>query len=690
MTRCTAPDTGGWREPRGCLVSLQHKLLLVSVATLLLPVAGWLYLRQMDVVLRQSQQQALIASAGMLARTVRTRAQLPTTPVWHVQRSILPLVVDGYAEDWQHMLAWAAPTPGDGKLSLAEHAGRLYLLLQVADSSNNRLTLDGGSEHADHVDLWLGMRGARCHYRFAAAAPGLVDAVNDNPPDDHCPQTLQGQWQADGSGYQLETELPATALGYLGVRAVDVGAGTPAPTAAWRPLQRYWQGLAEQLATLLPEGERVRLVDKHGWVIAKAGGLVHGEGQDAPGWLSMAAYRHFVAHGMHGSASLDRDTPRLDAVEVWQALSGISATSWRSSVAMGRVTLAATVPLPGAGEPAGAIVLEQSARAMPLLNHRGLLWLLLGSLALLLLAGVLLAGFALRLGRRLRRLHRAVHRAAARPVADLDDTSLPGTTENDELGDLARGHEQLLRAVSGYTGYLRTLASRLSHELNTPLAIVQSSLDNLDQGAVPADQQVYLERAREGSRRLAELVRAMGAATRIEHAVRQAEAEDFNLGLLVAGCAEGYRLLAGKRDFQVDIPDPPPQLHGAPDLVAQALDKLFANALSFTPEDGWIRLSLEATDEGALLELANQGPALPEEDGVGLFDSLVSHRATDGKGTHLGLGLYIARMIALQHQGHISAVNLLDGVCFRLLLKGMPRRPVASIGDDERGTARDD
>src|SRR5699024_9031629 len=116
-----------------------------------------------------------------------------------------------------------------------------------------------------------------------------------------------------------------------------------------------------------------------------------------------------------GSASLENETPRLQAAEAWQALSGLTASSWRSSLIRGRVTLTAAVPLPGPGEPRGAVVLEQSAQAMPLVHHRGLLWLLLGSLALLIVAGGLLAGFALRLGARLRRLRDAVRRAAADP-----------------------------------------------------------------------------------------------------------------------------------------------------------------------------------------------------------------------------------------------------------------------------------
>jgi two-component system sensor histidine kinase ChvG len=66
-----------------------------------------------------------------------------------------------------------------------------------------------------------------------------------------------------------------------------------------------------------------------------------------------------------------------------------------------------------------------------------------------------------------------------------------------------------------------------------------------------------------------------------------------------------------------------------------------------------------------------------------LFDSLVSLRAApaqkQAEAPHLGLGLYVVRLIAEAHRGNASARNLDDGsgVEFYLQLRGMPRRPLA-------------
>jgi signal transduction histidine kinase len=119
-------------------------------------------------------------------------------------------------------------------------------------------------------------------------------------------------------------------------------------------------------------------------------------------------------------------------------------------------------------------------------------------------------------------------------------------------------------------------------------------------------------------------------------------------------------------------------MHCAPELIAQALDKLLDNALSFTPADGWLRLTLGPREDGAEITLANQGPSLPASMQARLFDSLVSLRekATPGDAPHLGLGLYVVRLVAERHGGSASAGNLADGsgVAFTLRLRNMPRQ----------------
>ena len=116
--------------------------------------------------------------------------------------------------------------------------------------------------------------------------------------------------------------------------------------------------------------------------------------------------------------------------------------------------------------------------------------------------------------------------------------------------------------------------------------------------------------------------------------------------------------------------------YGAPELIHQALDKLVDNALSFTPDKGRILISLSAASSNnadVILSVTNPGPALPEKMRGRIFDSLVSMREGKAGSPHLGLGLYIVRLIAELHGGQASAEDLSDGsgVCFSLRLNGM-------------------
>jgi signal transduction histidine kinase len=342
------------------------------------------------------------------------------------------------------------------------------------------------------------------------------------------------------------------------------------------------------------------------------------------------------------------------------------------------------------GEVRGALLVEQAGDALPLLTNRALLLLIGASLLALLLAGSVLFAFASVLALRMRRLRDAAERAM-RSGGQMDAGVQPLLGARDEIGDLARSFAHLLDEVNAYTDYLRTLASKLSHELQTPLAIVKSSLDNLDHQAVPASARTYLARARDGADRLGAIVRAMSEASRLERAIAGVEGEDFDLVAVLRGCIEAYAPLAAPRRLDGDLPSVPLVLHGAPELIAQALDKLFDNARSFTPEDGWIRLGLRPLDDGAEIRVANNGPPLPPAMQERLFDSLVSVRAAAASRSadpaaaradapHLGLGLYVVRMIAELHRGHAAARNLPDGggVEFIVTLRGMPRRPLSA------------
>lgn len=667
-------------------MSLRQKLLLVALCTLALPVAGWLYVRQMETLLRQGQEQALTATATAVARSLAvTDVPLPQPGNgWYVQQTVNPITIDGYGDDWSPMTPWSQSLGKSSKLLLAEDDNGFYVYVDVRAARRTRA--DAGDPNAlssDHLILDLVQGSQHCRYLIASAAPGGFTALTLDPQAGDLPDRIVGQWQEDGSGYRVELRLPrGLGLSALGVGVYTAVEGGDPMAADVRPLWRYSPDLAQELSRMAPEDTRARLVAPAGWLLAQSGHLTTSGPQ--PGWFSSLIYRSLLANPLEDAELWATDVPRLDLPEVQRAHTGQATTVWRQGEERDSVVLATAVPVERDRTVVGVLLLEQASRAVPLLANRAFLSLLLTSFGVMLVAGAILLLFATRLSLRLGRLRDAVERAQlndGRLDGQMIQSHFPMAESDDEIGDLARSFQKLFEAVGGYTDYLRTLASKLSHELNTPLAIVKSSLDNLEHAELSDEAQPYLARARDGVARLGTLVRAMSEASRMERAIAAAEPEDVDLVDVVRGCADAYRPLAGTRVLECVLPDQPVHLHGAPELIAQALDKLFDNALSFTPPDGWLRLSLHPADGGAEIELANQGPPLPAAMQGRLFDSLVSLRdkATPGDAPHLGLGLYVVRLVAERHGGVASARNLDDGsgVAFSLRLPGMPRQRLA-------------
>jgi two-component system, OmpR family, sensor histidine kinase ChvG len=247
---------------------------------------------------------------------------------------------------------------------------------------------------------------------------------------------------------------------------------------------------------------------------------------------------------------------------------------------------------------------------------------------------------------------------------------MPESQRSDEIGALARGFEHLLARLNENAQYLRSLGGKLSHELRTPLTIVRSSLDNLESEGVRADQKGYIARAREGALRLQSILSALGAASRVEESIKQAERVNFDLKELLQSATAGYRDAFRAARIGLDTPSDACPMRGAPDLIVQLLDKLVENAVDFCPPSGQITVRLTRSASDYELSVSNDGPPIPEAMLGRLFESLFEHRESHDDKPHFGLGLYIVRLVAEFHAGRAYADNKSEpvGVTFTVLL----------------------
>lgn len=345
--------------------------------------------------------------------------------------------------------------------------------------------------------------------------------------------------------------------------------------------------------------------------------------------------------------------------DVEGALAGILTTDRRPTSDGKAVIFSAAHPIWVGDRVKGVVLVEETGNAVLAQRNRAFERLFNIVLAVLLVGSLALTLYATWLSSRIRRLRDDAERA----IDEQGRVRMPlaSSSAGDEIGDLSRSFGSVLARLSDYANYQEKMASRLSHELRTPIAVVRSSLDNLQQTSLPDDARVYMTRAQEGLTRLTTILTRMTEAARLEQSLSDVERERFDLAVVVAGCVEGYRLAFPAASLAFARPAETFMVDGAPELIAQMLDKLVANAVEFG-HGREIEIKLERADDEALLSISNQGPPLPATLAGHLFDSMVSMRTdADAGEPHLGLGLYIVRLIAQFHGGSAQAANRPDG-----------------------------
>lgn len=347
--------------------------------------------------------------------------------------------------------------------------------------------------------------------------------------------------------------------------------------------------------------------------------------------------------------------------ELERALDGTPGLRRRAGAKPRTTILAAAHPVWVGEKVVGAVIVEENTDAIVSLGNRAFQQLAAVTLIAFAAVALVLLLFASRLSWRLRRL-----RDEAENAIDSQGRMRGLVTAehaNDEIGDLSRAFSTMLERLAHYNAHLEKLAQRLSHELRTPIAVVRSSLDNIKLQTLPADAGVYLERAEGGLNRLDTILTRMAEATRLEQAVRNEERAPFDAKAVLSGCVSGYAAAHPQAKFELAMTSEPVTLTGAPDLFAQMLDKLAANAADFATPGTAINVSLQRLGQEALIQFSNSGPPLPPEVAERLFDSMISVRksAANGNNPHLGLGLYIVRLIAEFHGGRASARNWDNG-----------------------------
>lgn len=342
-------------------------------------------------------------------------------------------------------------------------------------------------------------------------------------------------------------------------------------------------------------------------------------------------------------------------------LSGEHIRSIRPSLDQQNQILMAADPIWINNQVAGVLLTEQSSESIIAQNRRSLLSLATVTLLVFLTLITFILGIAWRVTRRINKLQTATERSITRDGRVVLDYVPQNVDASDEIEDLQNAIANMLRRLHQYHRYLEEMPDTLAHEMSNPLNVVQSSLHNLEQNDKKLANNQFMERAHEGIQRLQGLLTRLTEAASLEDAISPDDLESLDIVSMMEQLADGYRYAHPEKEMQLISPDTPLYINGSPEHIAQMFDKLVDNAIEYAKADTPIILSVRHSTQHVHISVINQGNPLPEGDTERLFEPMVSLSKQSGRSSHLGLGLYVVKIIAGFHGATVQARNRRDG-----------------------------
>ena len=609
----------------------------MALLSLLFPITGWFALKSVDKEFRVSIEQAskntLISLKASAQQIIQNNSDVGLHGL--VPIKVSQFILDGDDSEWRSILPYHYSNNNENlNVKIGYDNNRLVMLLDSNDISKDTHLLNADAN--DHIIIALANDRGLYKYRIQRQAEGIIVKSTDSSGknDLESRPEYRAYWHEKAVGYVLEIQFNNHDYHHLGVASVNANpidktknrvTGTfkadSEQTLTLLPLLLTNQSIQNTINNITPENNHFIIKDKQHRIIYQTDKLPNNQEISSWQWIITPIYQWLF--GINDESESKWFYRQSDG------MAGIKHNILDDEINYQLISMM----------PQGQQNMIQAILKM------GILMI---TVVLLIMVAYLL--YSLLLAWRIKRLNKALQSV-------LDDTGkvhiqMPSHSAHDEIGQLSRAIESMLTEVGEYTQYLKDLGSRLSHEMKTPLAIVQTSLDNLqlEQQGAPSD---FLKRAQIGTHRLKFILNQLSEVSQLKYSMENTPKQQLNLTELCQQLGNSYKELSP--NLQLNITKHVIWINGSADLLAQMLDKVIENARDFTSSDDQIALNLTLKKQLPCLSIINWGSQLPNQ--LNIFDSLVTVRGKNKNQSHLGLGLYIVQLIARFHNIHVSAIN---------------------------------
>jgi two-component system sensor histidine kinase ChvG len=348
----------------------------------------------------------------------------------------------------------------------------------------------------------------------------------------------------------------------------------------------------------------------------------------------------------------------------------VSMSAWRTDD--DKILLFAAAPLVRDNKITGTVMLMQE-HGRDIAQEIGYVWtnivvVFIATLVTTIVLSIYLAGA---IANPLRKLAQAAESMrSGRSNSEIPDLS----ARKDEIGELSIVLREMTQALWERMDSIERFAADVAHELKNPLTSLRSAVETLGVVKKDKDREKLLEIIQHDVERMDRLISDISNASRLDAELSRETLEPVDLKAELESLVESYQnpLVNAKTNARIitRYQGDKFQTWGLKGRIIQVLDNLISNALSFSPENGWITITLTKERKNVILTVEDQGPGIPENRLETIFDRFYTERPEhESYGRHSGLGLSICRQIVTALGGQIFAENTPDsGARFTIIL----------------------
>ena len=275
--------------------------------------------------------------------------------------------------------------------------------------------------------------------------------------------------------------------------------------------------------------------------------------------------------------------------------------------------------------------------------------------------------------------------STAKQIRDGDLSARTGLKGDDEIDQLGETFDEMAASLEKDLKRERRLTADVAHELRTPLMAMLATVEAMQDEVMPADYE-HLETVASETRRLSRLVQQMIELSRLESKTAPMNVETVEMLSFVRNIVNSQEQLFRARDLKLRFADETQgrevEVECDPDMITQCVINLLSNAMRYTPEGGWVVVSVYGDRRDVMIAVSDTGIGIAKEDLsriFGRFWRADASRAREAGG--LGVGLAVTRQIIERHHGYISVESELEkGTTFTIHL------PREHTGDSSSST----